>query len=151
VIDKAKASVIAGHGLLMLGSVAKTTKGARLLAAPFERLLDDVSDQELGAAVLRMLEASGRVIEHPPAGISAEAYGRPFVQAMGFQSAQELFRGAKSISVRVDEGKFVAFPSRGDADGTALFTGEVITSPSLRDSDIGQAVREAIGRSGELP
>jgi len=149
-MDREIAAVLAGHGRFMLASVCKTACGVQLPADPIDRLRADVSETDLGAAVRRVLAASRRVIDDPPPGMSAEAYGRPLVRAMGFRSARELCRGAKSINVAIEDGVFKAFPSRGDAKGSALFTGEIVVSPSLSDVDIGHAVREALDRSAAL-
>lgn len=149
-IPNAKASVLLGHGQFMLASVSRTVKGIWVVTDPFGRVPDTASDAELGAAIRRVLEGSRVGVDHP-ANVSVATYGRPFVRAMGFRTATELFRGGLSISARVDGDRLRAFPSRADKKGNVLFTGESVWSRSLADEDVGRTIREALARSSPSP
>jgi len=141
-IPDAHATVIRGHGLLMIQGLSETVAGVWISSRPWERLPDTASDEELGASVRRVLEGSVRGVPNPPKDMSMAEHARPFVKAMGFRSNRELMRGSVIVMVAEEDGRVRALPTRG-----GQFTGSEVRSASLDPALIGIAVRQAIRQS----
>ena len=142
-IRGARFGIYQGHGTLMLQSTSQTDKGHWIGMGTGVQLPDDASDAELGRAIVKVLEESRTGAPHPPPGISASDYGRPFLKAMGFRSLRALTRGTKAVIAAEKDGRLEV-----DVQGRdGLLTGETVTSSSLDPTAMAQAVREALAKS----
>lgn len=142
-IPGARASVCLGHGKYMIQAVSRTVDGLWIAMAPWDQLPDSASDAHLGRAIKTILDGSRLNAPSPEPGVSANAYGREFLKAMGFRSLSQLTRGTRGVSVVENRHRIYAAVSGRDG----LNTGELVWSSGLGDEDVARTVRTALDRS----
>jgi hypothetical protein len=142
-IPGAQADVYLGHGKYMLEAVSRTVDGLWVAMAPWDQLPDSASDTDLGRAIKTILDGSRLNAPSPELGVSANAYGREFLTAMGFRSLSQLTRGTRAVLVVEDGHRIRACVSGRDG----LNTGELVWSTGLGGEEVARAVRTALDRS----
>lgn len=145
-IPGARASVLLGHDRYMVQALSRTVGGLWIAMAPWDQLPDSASDADLGRMIKAVMDGSRLNAPRPAPGISANAYGREFLTAMGFRSLRQLTRGARGVMVVEDGHRIHAAVSGRDG----MNTGELVWSSGLGDEEVAHAVKTALSRCGVI-
>jgi len=132
-------------GTLIVQSYSRTDDWLWILGEPPVALASTVSDNELGEAVVLMLDRSRTDVPRPEDLLPLM---KPLLAAAGVRSPRAYYDGTRSVGVsRSADGSVVVEPSRRDHRSFLPLADRCIALTAAKPAGIGAAIREGLARS----
>jgi hypothetical protein len=134
------------RGSLVVSSYSTTTAGFRVMNGWFVSLDDDVTDGDLGEAVLEALAHCRGGVPVPPRDSNPL---RPLLDGVGVRNWAEYATDAKAVSVRSgDNLQVVPTENRGSRDGFVEIPDKTLRiPPPVTAAELGKAVRDVLAHA----
>lgn len=138
-------NVFVSKNQVIVATVAMTTHGFEIDSEPVYRLLADVSNSDLGKAVLNALRSYRKDVSPP--GPDTSAQESPVLRLAGFRRWSQLERISRNVFVEQQNDRLKAIPTTRPHEGGFVHQNALAVECGLTPEEIGKAVREASSRS----